>query len=73
MSDAGGWRNDLDRRLQPFLAGLSHPARRATCSLYVAGLIGLGDCKSVWPMAARGDGCFTIGYTTSLHRGRDLG
>jgi SRSO17 transposase len=56
MSGAGGWRDDLARWLQPFLAGLSHPARRAMCPLYVAGLIGLGDRKSVQPMAARADG-----------------
>lgn len=56
MSGAGGWREDLDRWLQPFLAGLSHPARRAMCPLYVAGLIGLGDRKSVQPMAARAEG-----------------
>ncbi len=56
MSDAGRWRDDLDRWLQPFVSGLSHPARRAMCPLYVAGLIGLGDRKSVQPMAARADG-----------------
>lgn len=56
MSDAGGWRDELDRWLQPFLAGLSHPARRAMCPPYVGGLIGLGDRKSVQPMAARADG-----------------
>lgn len=56
MSGAGGWREDLERWLQPFLAGLSHPARRAMCPLYVAGLIGLGDRKSIQPMAARAEG-----------------
>lgn len=56
MSGIGRWRDDLDLWLQPFLAGLSHPARRAMCPFYVAGLIGLGDRKSVQPMAARGDG-----------------
>ena len=56
MSGAGEWRDDLDRWLQPFLAVLSHPARRAMCPPYLAGLIGLGDRKSVHPMAARADG-----------------
>ncbi|MCI9882938.1 IS701 family transposase, partial [Methylobacterium goesingense] len=56
MPAAAEWRDDLDRWLQPSLAGLSHPARRAMCPLYVAGLIGLGDRKSVQPMAARADG-----------------
>lgn len=49
-----GWRVDLERWLEPFLAGLSHPARRRMCPHYVAGLIGPGDRKSVQPMAARG-------------------
>ena len=49
-----GWRGDLERWLEPFLAGLSHPARRRMCPQYVAGLIGPGDRKSVQPMAARG-------------------
>lgn len=56
MSAASEWRDDLDRWLQPFLSGLLHPARRAMCPLYVAGLIGLGDRKSVQSMAARADG-----------------
>ena len=47
------WRNDLERWLEPFLAGLSHPARRRMGPLYIAGLIGPGDRKSVQPMAAR--------------------
>jgi SRSO17 transposase len=41
------WRSDLERRLEPFLAGLSHPARRRMCPLYISGLIGPGDRKSV--------------------------
>lgn len=50
------WRGNLSRWLQPFLKGLRHPARRAMCPLYVAGLIGLGERKSVQPMAARAEG-----------------
>jgi len=46
------------------LAGLSHPARRRMCPLYIAGLIGPGDRKSVQPMAARaGD----VGYDQLHH------
>jgi SRSO17 transposase len=48
-----GWRADLERWLEPFLARLSHPARRTMCPLYVAGLIGPGERKSVQPMAQR--------------------
>jgi hypothetical protein len=48
-----GWRADLERWLEPYLARLSHPARRAMCPLYVAGLIGPGERKSVQPMAHR--------------------
>ena len=47
------WRGELERWLAPFLARLSHPARRTMCPLYVAGLIGPGDRKSVQPMAQR--------------------
>jgi SRSO17 transposase len=50
---AADWREDLERWLEPFLSCLSHPARRRMCPLYVAGLIGLGDRKSVQPMAER--------------------
>jgi SRSO17 transposase len=48
-----GWQADLERWLAPFLVRLSHPARRTMCPLYVAGLIGPGDRKSVQPMAQR--------------------
>jgi SRSO17 transposase len=51
--EGANWGTELDRWLEPFLAGLSHPARRAMCPLYVAGLIGPGDRKSVQPMARR--------------------
>jgi SRSO17 transposase len=47
------WRGDLERWLGPFLTVLSHPARRRMCPIYIAGLIGPGDRKSVQPMAAR--------------------
>ena len=47
------WRADLGRWLEPFSAELSHRARRAMLPLYIAGLIGPGDRKSVQPMAAR--------------------
>ncbi len=59
-----GWRIDLERWLEPFLVGLSHPARRRMCPLYIAGLIGPGDRKSIQPMAARaGD----VGYDQLHH------
>jgi hypothetical protein len=47
------WGGDFDRWLAPFLARLGHKARRRMCPLYVAGLIGPGDRKSVEPMASR--------------------
>ena len=58
------WRADLDRWLKPFAAGLSHRARRAMLPLYIAGLIGPGDRKSVQPMAARAD---AVGYDQLHH------
>jgi SRSO17 transposase len=48
-----GWSGDLERWLAPFLARLGHKARKRMCPLYVAGLIGPGDRKSVEPMASR--------------------
>jgi hypothetical protein len=44
------WEDELARWLEPFLEGLG--LRRRMCPLYVAGLIGPGDRKSVQPMAA---------------------
>ncbi len=50
------WRVELDRWLEPFLTGLNHAARRSMCPPYIAGLIGLGERKSMQSMAARQDG-----------------
>jgi SRSO17 transposase len=47
------WKDELGRWLKPFLDRLGHKARRQMCPLYVAGLIGSGDRKSVQPMAER--------------------
>src|SRR5487761_2096097 len=47
------WEDELRRWLEPFLDRLGHKARRRMCPLYVSGLIGPGDRKSVQPMAAR--------------------
>jgi SRSO17 transposase len=53
------WQADLDRWLAPFVAALRHRTRARMCPLYVAGLIGPGDRKSVQPMAARaGEVCY---------------
>ena len=48
-----GLNDDLSVWLKPFLARLGHKARRRMCPLYVAGLIGPGERKSVGPMAER--------------------
>jgi SRSO17 transposase len=58
------WRTDLERWLEPFLVALGHPARRRMCPIYVAGLIGPGDRKSVQPMAARAG---EVGYDRLHH------
>jgi SRSO17 transposase len=47
------WIEDVERWLEPFVERLGHKARRRMCPLYVAGLIGPGDRKSVQPMADR--------------------
>ncbi len=58
------WQVDLERWLAPFVAALGHKTRARMCPLYVAGLIGPGDRKSVQPMAARaGD----VGYDQLHH------
>lgn len=50
MSDLEG---ELSLFLQPFVERFGHRKRRAMCPLYIAGLIGPGDRKSIEPMAAR--------------------
>ena len=47
------WRDELAGWLAPFVERFGHKARRRMCPLYVAGLIGPGDRKSVSPMAER--------------------
>jgi SRSO17 transposase len=65
MAEIGaGWRVELERWLEPFLARLSRQARRAMCPLYVAGLIGPGERRSVQPMAHR----LGLGSHDGLHR-----
>ena len=48
-----GWEDELEHWLMPFLDRLGHKTRQRMCPLYVAGLIGPGDRKSVQPMAER--------------------
>jgi len=52
-SALSGWEFDLAQWLEPVLDRLGHKARRRMCPLYVTGLIGAGDRKSVKPMAER--------------------
>jgi len=47
------WTRELGRFLKPFLDRFGHKARRQMCPLYVSGLIGPGDRKSIAPMAKR--------------------
>ena len=47
------WQAELGRWLKPFLDRLGHKARRRMCPLYVSGLIGPGERKSIAPMAER--------------------
>src|SRR6266516_3332072 len=57
------WKEELGRWLKPFLDRLGHKARRQMCPLYVSGLIGPGDRKSVQPMAKR----LALGACDQLH------
>ena len=52
MADSG-WREELDGWLEPFLAVMGHSKRRRWAPVYVQGLIGPGERKSVQPMAAQ--------------------
>ena len=53
MNTSVTWEHELQSWIEPFLTHLHHPARRRMCPLYVAGLIGPGERKSLQPMAAR--------------------
>ena len=57
------WKDELGRWLQPFLDRLGHKARRQMCPLYVSGLIGPGDRKSIQPMPRR----LALGECDQLH------
>jgi len=57
------WKGELGRWLKPFLDRLGHKARRQMCPLYVSGLIGPGDRKSIQPMAKR----LALGECDQLH------
>ena len=57
------WEAELAEFLRPFVEGLGHKRRREMCPVYIAGLIGPGERKSVQPMAAR----FVPGQYDRLH------
>src|SRR3954453_20388847 len=52
MGDAAGVGDDLDRWLKPFLEVLGHKKRRGGAPLYLGGLLGPSERKSLQPMAA---------------------
>jgi SRSO17 transposase len=57
------WEGELERWLEPFLAGLRRKAQRHWAPFYLKGLILPGERKSVGPMAAR----VAPGDTQQLH------
>ena len=57
------WEGELERWLEPFLAGLRRKAQRRWAPFYLKGLILPGERKSVEPMAAR----VAPGDTQQLH------
>src|SRR5246127_1946941 len=57
------WTKERERWLRPFLDGLGHKTRRQMCPVYVSGLIGPGDRKSIQPMAER----LALGSYDRLH------
>jgi SRSO17 transposase len=48
-----GWERDLERWLEPFVAGLRRAEQRRWAPVYLKGLILPGERKSIEPMAAR--------------------
>ena len=54
------WRKELERWLRPFLGSQT---RRRMCPVYISGLIGPGDRKSIQPMAER----IALGAYDQLH------
>ena len=52
-ADEGTWEAAFDQWLEPFLAALGHKARRKWAPLYLRGLLGPGDRKSIQPLALR--------------------
>jgi SRSO17 transposase len=52
MAGADGLGSDLDRWLEPFLEVLGHKKRRSWAPLYLRGLLGPSERKSLQPMAA---------------------
>ena len=52
MAEAGGAGSDLDRWLEPFLEVLGHKKRRTWAPMYLRGLLGPSERKSLQPMAA---------------------
>jgi SRSO17 transposase len=50
---AATWEQEFARWLRPFLDALGHKARRHWAPVYLRGLLGPGERKSVRPMAAR--------------------
>src|ERR1700755_679828 len=63
MGRTSDWKQELERFLTPFLDRLGHRALRQMCPLYVSGLIGPGDRKSIQPMAKQ----LALGAHDQLH------
>ena len=53
MAGGGGIGGDLDRWLEPFVEVLGHKKRRLWAPLYLRGLLGPSERKSLQPMAAQ--------------------
>ena len=53
MGGAGIDAGDLDAWLEPFLGAMGRKTRRGWAPLYLRGLLGPGERKSLQPMAAR--------------------
>jgi SRSO17 transposase len=47
------WQRDFERWVQPFIEALGHKAQRRWAPVYLRGLLGPSERKSVQPMAQR--------------------
>lgn len=69
MEIGAGWDEQFERWLVPFLDAFGHKVRRRWAPVYVRGLLGPGERKSIEPLVARvatGDRVRAGGYESAM-------